>query len=323
MPPHDRLFKSLLRAFLTDLLRLVAPGVAARLRRGPITFLDKELLADDGQGGRREADLLARMSLRDGGILLVHVEIEARARRSMPKRLRTYALRIQSRYDGPLLTILLNLRGGTPGIQRVRHAGAIPEAELFSFPYVTFGLAGCEAADYLERPEPLAWGLAALMRPGAMSPAEHKLACLRRITAARLDRERKLLLINFVEEYLALTPEQAGQYKLLSDRNPEREARDMWMPWSERMKAEGRKEGVRLGRQEGLEKGLEKGLQKGQVEGKLAGMRELLLHLLAQRFGPPTEGVRRQVEAITSPRRLTSLAGKVLTARSLRDLGFC
>ncbi len=53
------------------------------------------------------------------------------------------------------------------------------------------------------------------------------------------------------------------------------------------------------------------------------GMRELLLHLLAQRFGPLPEAVRNQVEAITSTRRLTSLAGKVLTARSLGDLGFC
>jgi hypothetical protein len=52
-------------------------------------------------------------------------------------------------------------------------------------------------------------------------------------------------------------------------------------------------------------------------------MRELLLHQLAQRFGPLPETVCRQVEAITSTRRLTSLAGKILTARSLRDLGFC
>ncbi len=72
----------------------------------------------------------------------------------------------------------------------------------------------------------------------------------------------------------------------------------MWRPWSERMKEEGRK------------------------TGKQEGMRELLLHLLAQRFGPLTEAVRSQVEAITSPRRLTSLAGKVLTAQSLHDLGF-
>ena len=72
----------------------------------------------------------------------------------------------------------------------------------------------------------------------------------------------------------------------------------MWMPWSERMKEEGRK------------------------TGKQEGMRELLLHLLSQRFGLLTEAVRSEVEAITSTRRLTSLAGKVLTAQSLRDLGF-
>jgi len=34
MPPdHDRLFKTLLRAFFGDLLRLVVPGIAARLSR--------------------------------------------------------------------------------------------------------------------------------------------------------------------------------------------------------------------------------------------------------------------------------------------------
>ncbi len=30
MPPHDRLFKTILRAFFADLLRLATPGVAAR-----------------------------------------------------------------------------------------------------------------------------------------------------------------------------------------------------------------------------------------------------------------------------------------------------
>ena len=319
MPPHDRLFKSLLRAFLSDLLRLVAPGVAERLRLGKVTFLDKELLVEGGRGGRREADLVARIPLRDKGDLLVHVEIEARAGRAMPRRLRAYALRIQSLYEGQLLTILLNLRGGPPGVHRVRLEGEIADPGLSSFQYIAFGLAGCAAADYLKRPEPLAWALAAVMRSGSMSRVEHKLACLRRIAATRLDRDRKLLLLNFVEEYLALTPDEADEYKILSTRNPGRKGDAMWMPWSERMKEEGRKEGIRLGQ----EKGLEKGLHKGRVEGEREGMRKLLLHLLAQRFGPLSEAVRNQVEAITSTRRLTSLAGKVLTARSLRDLGFC
>jgi hypothetical protein len=237
----------------------------------------------------------------------------------MPQRLRIYAHRIQSLYEGQLLTILLNLHGGSPGIRKMRIEKEILDPELSSFQYIAFGLSGCAAADYLERPEPLAWTLAAVMRSGAMSRAEHKLACLHRISAARLDRDRKLLLLNFVEEYLPLTPEEHEEYKILSARNPGRKGDAMWMPWSERMKEEGRKEGIRLGQ----ERGVERGLQKGRVEGEREGMRKLLLHLLAQRFGPLSEAVRSQVEAITSTRRLTSLAGKVLTARSLRDLGFC
>jgi len=239
------------------------------------------------------------------------VEIEARARRTMPQRLRTYAHRIQALYDGQLLTVLLNLHGGPHGIQKMRIEKEIPDPELSSFQYIVFGLSGCAAADYLGKPEPLAWALAAVMRSGPMSRAEHKLACLRRIAVARLDRDRKLLLKNFVEEYLALTPEQAEEYKLLSARKQKREVRDMWMTWSEKIEEKGRKEGIRLGQ------------EKGHAQGKLEGMRKLLLHQLAQRFGPLPEAVRRQVEAITSTRRLTSLAGKVLTARSLGDLGFC
>ena len=225
----------------------------------------------------------------------------------MPRRLRAYAHRIQTLYDGQLLTILVNLRGGPAGVQRVRPEGEISDLELSSFQYIAFGLAGCAAADYLERSEPLAWALAAVMCPGSMSRAEHKLACLRRIATARLQQDRELLLVNFVEEYLPLTVEETEEYKILSARNPGRKGDAMWMPWSERMKEEGRKEGRK----------------EGQRAGKQEGMREIVLHLLAQRFGPLPEAVHGQVEAITSTRRLASLAGKVLTARSLHDLGFC
>ncbi len=100
-----------------------------------------------------------------------------------------------------------------------------------------------------------------------------------------------------------MTLEETEEYKILSARNPGRKEEAMWRPWSERMKEEGRKEGQKTGKQE--------------------GMRKLLLHLLAQRFGPLPESVRSEVEGITSSRRLTSLASKVLTARSLGDLGFC
>ena len=326
MPPdHDRLFKTLLRAFFGDLLRLVVPAIAARLDIARRAFLDKELLADVAEGRRREADLLARIPLHGGGSLLVHVEIEARARSRMPHRLRSYASRIQAIYSGQLLSILLNLRGGHAGIHHATLDGELSGPELSPFRYVVFGLAGCSGAEYMARTEPLAWALAALMRPDG-GRAAHKLACHQRIAAARLTDERRILLMDFVEAYLELTADEAREYKILGAQN-HGEATAVWMTWSERMKAEGRKEGLKLGKHEGRQEGRQEGLRLGKNEGRKEGLqeavrslRQILLFQLEQRFGLLPASVHHQVEAIDSLRRLTRLAERVLTVSSLREL---
>lgn len=284
-PRHDRLFKRLLRTFLPDFLRLVAPEVSARLGREHLVFLDKELLDQD----RREADLLARLPLRGGGAVLVHVEVEARRRTRMLPRLREYAGRIQARYGGPVLSILLNLRGGKPGVCVEAPDGDLTGPGLNSFRYLAFNLSGCAAEEYLERHEPLAWALAALMRSPWSRP-EHKLACLRKISAARLSEEKRILLLDCVETYLHLTPQEAEEYKSHASRELARRENAMQLTWSERM--------------------------------RLEGVRHILLHQLDQRFGPVPEQVRKQVDGISSMHRLTRLANKLLVAGSLEELGF-
>ncbi|HEX4963756.1 MAG TPA: DUF4351 domain-containing protein [Thermoanaerobaculia bacterium] len=57
------------------------------------------------------------------------------------------------------------------------------------------------------------------------------------------------------------------------------------------------------------------------AEGKQSGACQLLLHQLGKRFGPLPEAVRRRVEAITSLDVLTELAERVLSARSLEEMG--
>jgi predicted transposase YdaD len=74
--------------------------------------------------------------------------------------------------------------------------------------------------------------------------------------------------------------------------------------WSERLEAKGREEGLQAGRQ----------------EGRLQALREILVSLLEQRFGPLQEEIRERVEAISSLERLTRLSKRVLTARSLGAL---
>lgn len=169
------------------------------------------------------------------------------------------------------------------------------------FSYTSFGLRGCGAPDYLARPEPLAWALAALMRHSRAERPQLKLECLQRISRASLSSAETLVLVNCVETYLELTPEETAAFARLQSLDTNGEVAAVQETWADRMRAEG------------MEKGLEKGKQDGA--------RQLLVALLVQRFGELPGACRRRIAAIRSLDRLTGLAQQVLTARSLSELG--
>ncbi len=289
---HDKIFKQLLRVFREDFLRLVAPRALERLDLTSPELLDKEFFAGGPHGRRRELDLLARVSTRDGRPLLIHVEIEARASRAMAERLWRYRSQIQARYDTRVLTVAFYLKRGRPGINLETWESSLgpdfPEPR-----YVSFGLAGWWAAEYLDRPKPLAW---ALMDPGPWSRAGLKMACLRRIAGLN-GRTGPFLLVDCVENYLQLEPKEVSEFEALRSRRENQEVRAMAMTWSETQQA------------------------MGWEKGRNGGRREILLNLLGKRFGPLPEKVRRQVETINSLDRLTELAERVLSARSLEEMG--
>jgi predicted transposase YdaD len=82
-----------------------------------------------------------------------------------------------------------------------------------------------------------------------------------------------------------------------------------------------RKSVLREGRKEGLKRGLERGRAQGHEEGRVAGIQRILLQQMKLRFGPLPLSVRRQIREITSMAELEALAGRLLTAASLSDLG--
>ncbi|HEX2253466.1 MAG TPA: DUF4351 domain-containing protein [Thermoanaerobaculia bacterium] len=306
MPGHDQLFKDLLRAFLPDLLALTVPRVKAVLAGAPPRFLDAEHFTDLPSGARRQVDLLAELRLADGRrAVLVHVEIEAAARRSLPPRLGRYAMQLRLRHDHPVVSLVLYRSGGPAGaVPRVLREQVASE-ELASLRYFAFGLAGASADEHLRRGEPLAWALAALMRSRKRSPARLKLACLRRIAAAPLDDARRFLLANCVETYLQLSGEEAERYARLLRRTDNREVRAMELTWAEKIE----------------EQGLQKGKREGERAGREDGMRSLLLRMMERRFGPLPAETRRRVEAVRSTDELERLADRVLTATSPAEMG--
>jgi hypothetical protein len=238
----------------------------------------------------------------------VHIEIEAAARAGMGERLWRYYMQLRLRHGLPVFPLLVNLKGGQPGAHDQEVSDRFGTFETARFQYRVLSLSGCSAAEYLARPEPLAWALASLMRRGTWSRAEHKIECLRRIARAELTTSQSWLLGNWVETYLQLRGRQAEEYDRLRDLGVNREVRAMQMTWAERMEAEYTQKGIEQGLAEGLGKGIE-------------ALRNVVLRLLKQRFGSVPETVQSKVEAIQEIGPLSDLAERVLEIDSIDEMG--
>ncbi len=201
----------------------------------------------------------------------------------------------------PIVSIVVFLRGGLPGAHWVDHVEKAMGRPIHRFTYLSLGLSGIQAETLLNRPEPLAWALAALARPGKIGRARLKLELIRKIATAPVNQVQRFLLTNCVETYLQLTGRAAEQYAALyaAQANPEVEA--MRMTWADRMEVEYE--------QRGLEKGVEK------------GTRQTLLRLLGKRFGEVSPAVRERVEAISSTEELGGLIDRILEVKSIEELG--
>ena len=103
--------------------------------------------------------------------------------------------------------------------------------------------------------------------------------------------------MNFVRTYVKLDDRAAREYEALLHKPENQEVEAMMMTWADEIEAAG--------------------LQKGRLQ----GMRDLVLHLLTQRFGDPSEKVRRRIGAITSSRELTRLAERLGQVHSAEELG--
>ncbi|MEM6453677.1 MAG: DUF4351 domain-containing protein [Acidobacteriota bacterium] len=310
--PHDAFFKSLFRSFFADLLRLSLPEAAAALALDRLTSVRTDLADGPGKPRTGEVDLLARAPLRDPPDhrhALVHVEIEARFRRAMDARMVRYAHRLWGRYNAPLCQLVVFLSGGgvARGVRRI--AGHARPFYRPAVDYVALCLERCDPADFLDRDEPLAWALSALMRAGNDDRALQKLTALQRIAAAgnHLTRQQRYLLAQTVGIYLPLSGNDAKRYAEMIHTQPE-EIRNMMPRTYEDVLEEGRQMGHQLGVQEGHQLGVQE------------GRRALLRRQIEHRFGPMTETDRARLDAIDDLDALDRLAERLLDAPSVEAL---
>src|SRR5262249_19110382 len=136
--------------------------------------------------------------------LLIRVEPEALSPSDLASRIGHYFMDLEIHYCRPVLLHVLYLQGGRPGINlETAPVCRIFDMDVLRLYFPSFGVGGCRAEYYLERPEPVAWALSALMPPLRLSRAQHRALCLQRLAGCRrLTAGQRELLARCIEAFL-------------------------------------------------------------------------------------------------------------------------
>jgi hypothetical protein len=194
----------------------------------------------------------------------------------------------------------------------------------FRFFYLAFGLSGSLAEEFVDRPQPLAAALAALMRSKVWDRVEQKLRCLSAISRAEgLDLSRRYVLTRVVDTYLELSENESERFAAELEREANKEVRDMVVTWEEAL-AESRAEGLTLGEARGKAEGLTLGEARGKAEGEAQGRFDaarkavVLLARRCHRDIPPA--FEETIRAIDDLDRLYRILERVVDAPSIAEL---
>lgn len=316
MQDHDQRFKTLLRTFFVDFLRLFFADWAARFDFREIEWLDKEVFPDPPQGDRNTLDLVARLQsvqaiadpggeVREHWLALVHIEIESpdRAKPLRPRMYHAYH-HLRATQDLPVLPIALFLRVGLEGIGIDSYEECFYDLRTVHFQYLYVGLPHLDALQFVQGDNWLGVALAALMRIPPDRVVWLGAEALRRIAEAPLSEQNRFLLAECVQAYLPMTQEQQQAFERLVATEPYAKVQAMNVTVFEK----------------GIRHGLEQGLQQGLQQGKELGRRELAIDLLDSRFGPLSAAVRERIQTM-SLEELTVLVKRSAQVQSLADLG--
>ncbi len=300
MSDRDQRFKTLLKEFFAEFIRLFFPAWADRFDFSAVEWLDQEAFPDPPQGRKEILDLVARLpvhpapttqaSEKEGPwVVLVLVEVEGKDRAaSLRGRMFAYYHYLRHKHQTPVLPVALFLRVGLDGVGWDVHEEWFWEQRLVHFEYAYVGLPALDAFPYAQGTNWLGVALSALMRVPEERKAALKAEAVQRLATAPENEWRRYLLYECVEAYLALEGPQLAEYEGLLRTEPYQEAKAMAVT------------------------SFEKGMEKGQ--------RALLQRLLERRFGRLSPAALERL-ASWPAERLGDLAEALLTAASLKELG--
>ncbi len=295
---HDKLFKTLFKAFLSDLIEIVDPELATTLDLSQPKFLSEDLFADFRKEGHGVPDLVAEATTRDGEprIVLIHVEVEGEFGQAIDRRMLRYSMHLTLTRNKAVLSIAVFLKGGSGGVKIREVLTTVGSFEVWRFRYLAFGLSQSLAENYIDPRRPLATALAALMGSRIWDRVELKMRCLRAIgQSEKLDRRQRFLLARVVNAYIQLTQEQEQRFIADLNREGNKEVRMMAITWDET-------------------------LAERETRGRISAAQEADLRVAQRRFGALPPAFQDRIRATQDVDRLYEILDQLLEAKSIDEI---
>lgn len=308
---YDSPWKEALELYLESFLAFAFPEIHALVDWSkPYQSLDAELqqIARDAQLGRRLADKLFRVQLREGQTarVLIHIEVQGQPESIFPERMFVYNYRCFDRYRQPVLSLAIlgdesptwrpssfgygygdcQMRLQFPIFKLKDQENRWRELEASSNPFAVMVMAHLKTRSTRDDPR---------------ARAEWKWRLIRGLFERGYDRRDILELFRLVDWMMTLPEElQQGFERRVTEYQEDRQ-----MPLLSRMELRA------------LQRGKQEGLQEGRQEGILENARESVLEVLEARFGEVPSSVSDRLNEISEVARLKQLLKQSVSASSL------
>lgn len=303
---YDSGWKEAIEQYFAEFLSFFFPTAYAEvnLDRG-YEFLDKELerVVRDAAIGRRLADKLARVYLRDGTEewLLIHLEVQGYHEQTFAKRMYSYNYRILDRYDREVISLAILTDEDANNIAHCYEVNRWGFRLLFDFPLV-------KLVDYRARTEELEasmnpFGIIVLAhlrsletRKDMMGRLSWKLSLVKMLYEKGYDRQDILNLYKFID-WLMVLPEGLSLRFHEQIEAYEEEKKMAYVTTAEK-----------IGRQRGMQEGLRQGLLEAVALG------------LELKFGEDGLRLSELIDQIDSTEQLEKIKETIRTAASLQEI---
>ena len=330
MGDKDSVWKEIIYRYFEDFLMFFFPHIWKDIAfdKG-YEFLDKELekIVKDSSVGKRYADVLVRVILKDGNEkwLLIHIEIQGYHDRDFAKRMYIYNYRIFDRYNKDVVSLSIFTDIANTTFSNRFERSYWDFKLLFEFPTVKIIDYEDKIDELLKDKNPFATVVVTHLKEGQTRNRIDdrrfwKLTLIRSLYEKGYTKDDILSLYRFID-WLVRLPKDIEE-KLLDDISQIEEVKKMpYITNAERIGLErGMREGIEIGIEKGMREGIEKGIREG-IEKGLGLAREGIKLALEIKFGG--EGLmfyNRYVKDMGSIDELEELKEKIKKARKVEEL---